>query len=114
MTALGITLATVCQLFLVVGQLLLKHGMNAVDVRPRNSSAIASRLALGVICLTVWFFLWLGLLAKWDLSKLFPFEGMDPALLVIGAWLFLKEKLTLATWIGIALISVGIAMVSGS
>lgn len=114
MTAVAITLAIVCQLFLVVGQLLLKHGMNAVDARPRNSSRIVSRLVLGVLCLTLWFFLWLGLLARWDLSKLFPFEGMDPALLVIGAWLVLEEKLTLGAWIGIAFISVGIALVSGS
>ena len=114
MTAVGITLAIVCQLFLVIGQLLLKHGMNAVDVRPRNFSRIVSRLVFGILCLTVWFFLWLGLLVRWDLSKLFPFEGMDPALLVIGAWLILKERLTLGTWVGIAFISIGIALVSGS
>lgn len=114
MSALGITFAVVCQLFLVVGQLLLKRGMNAVDVSPRRVGKVAGNLALGVGCLTLWFFLWLGLLAKWDLSKLFPFEGMDPALLVIGAWLFLKEKLTPATWAGIGLISLGIALVSGS
>jgi len=113
-TAIGITLAVVCQLLLVVGQLLLKRGMNAVDALPRNAAKIGGNLTLGILCLTLWFFLWLGLLAKWDLSKLFPFEGMDPALLVIGAGVFLKEKLTPATWIGIALISTGIALVSAS
>jgi undecaprenyl phosphate-alpha-L-ara4N flippase subunit ArnE len=113
-TAFGITLAIVCQLFLVVGQLLLKRGMNAVDAIPRITRRIAGNLTVGILCLTLWFFLWLGLLARWDLSKLFPFEGMDPALLVLGAWIFLKEKLTPATWLGIALISAGIALVSGS
>lgn len=114
MTTFAITLAIVCQLFLVVGQLLLKHGMNAFELRPRNLSQITSRLVAGVSCLTLWFFLWLGLLGRWDLSKLFPFEGMDPALLVIGAWLLLKEKPTPGTWLGIALISAGIATVTVS
>ena len=58
--------------------------------------------------------LWLGLLANWELSHLFPFEGLNPALLVFGAWLFLKERVPLSGWIGIALISVGVALVSAS
>ena len=114
MTTLAITIAVGCQFCLVVGQLLLKRGMNAVDVLPRNAAKIATSLTFGIAWLTLWFFLWLGLLSQWDLSKLFPFEGMDPALLVIGAWLFLKETLTPSTWLGIALISIGIALVSGS
>ncbi len=107
MTTIAILLCLLCQLFLVVGQLLLKRAMSAAPVR-------IGYLAGGIALLSAWFFLWLGLLGKWELSHLFPFEGLNPALLLVGAWLFLKERVPLTGWIGIALISAGVALVSGS
>jgi undecaprenyl phosphate-alpha-L-ara4N flippase subunit ArnE len=107
MTAVAILLCLLCQLLLVSGQLLLKRGMKANPVR-------VGSLAGGIACLTGWFFLWLGLLSNWELSRVFPFEGLNPALIVIGASLFLKERVPLTAWIGIALISFGVALVSGS
>ncbi len=64
--------------------------------------------------MTLWFFLWLGLLSKWDISKLFPFEGLNPVLMAIAAWLVLKEKLPISAWFGLVLVCVGIAIVSAS
>jgi uncharacterized membrane protein len=110
-TALAIAICIVCQLFLVAGQVLLKHAMVANHATWRRT---AIRLLPGIACMTVWFFLWLGLLEKWDLSKVFPFEGLNPALLVVAAWLFLRERVTPATWVGIGLITAGIVLVSRS
>jgi uncharacterized membrane protein len=107
MTAVAILLALLSQLFLVFGQLLLKRGMSAMPVHLGIVSA-------GIASLSAWFFLWLGLLADWDLSRLFPFEGLNPVLVVLGAWLFLKERVPLAGWIGIAAISFGVALVTSS
>jgi uncharacterized membrane protein len=107
MTALAIAMAVGCELALVGGQLLLKRAMT--PARPRFDI-----LALGVACLTAWFFLWLALLARWDLSRIFPFEGLNPALVVLGAAIFLKERVPPMTWLGIALISAGIAVVASS
>jgi uncharacterized membrane protein len=106
-TAVAISLAIVSQLLLVGGQLLLRRGMRATPILMGN-------VAGGVAMLSGWFFLWLGLLADWDLSRLFPFEGINPALIVFGAWLFLKERVPLLGWIGIALISLGVALVTSS
>jgi uncharacterized membrane protein len=64
--------------------------------------------------MTAWFFLWLGLLEEWDLSKVFPFEGLNPVLMVIGAWFFFRERMSRAAWVGVGLIAAGIALVSGS
>jgi uncharacterized membrane protein len=100
-----IALCVLCQLFLVCGQLLLKRAMNAAPVK-------FGTLTGGIALLTAWFFLWLWLLSRWDLSRLFPFEGLNPALVVLGARLFLKERVTPSAWIGIALISAGVALVS--
>ena len=114
MTAVSIILCIVCQLFLVTGQILLKHALNSAAETPRPWSAVIRNFSLGVACLSTWFFLWLGLLGRWELSRLFPFEGLNPALLVIGAWLVLKERLPSSAWLGIVLISTGIALVSGA
>jgi uncharacterized membrane protein len=106
---LAIVICVVCQLFLVIGQLLLKRAM-----RPREGATwqqTAVRLFPGIACMTAWFFLWLGLLEKLELSHIFPFEGLNPALMVIAAWFFFKERMTATSWIGIALITAGIALV---
>ena len=114
MSVVAITICIVCQFVMVLGQLLLKHAINASEVLPRRWPKVLREFSLGIGCLTIWFFLWLGLLARWPLSHLFPFEGLNPALLAMGAWLFLKEKLSLTAWAGIGLISVGIVLVIGS
>jgi uncharacterized membrane protein len=107
MTPTALLLVILCELALVIGQLLLKRGMNATPIR-------FDALAGGIACETIWFLLWLYLLARWDLSKIFPFEGFNPVLVAIGARLFLKERLSLKGWIGIAMISAGAALVTSS
>ena len=107
MTGVAIALALVCQLFLVAGQVLLKRGMSATPVR-------IAIVAAGVACLAAWFFLWLGLLAEWELSRIFPFEGLNPALVVVSAALFLRERVSLSAWAGVALVSVGVTIIAVS
>jgi uncharacterized membrane protein len=102
------------QLCLVTGHLLMKHAMNATNLSPVPWPKVIGRLALGIVVLAGWFFLWAGLLQKRDLSYLFPFEGISPVLIVLGASVFLKEKPTVKTWVGIGLISLGIALVAAS
>ena len=68
----------------------------------------------GIAVKTVAFFLWLGLLSKFELSYLYPFEGVSPILIVLGAAIFLREKMTRSLWLGVALISAGVVLVSAS
>jgi undecaprenyl phosphate-alpha-L-ara4N flippase subunit ArnE len=98
MSPFSIAICVLCQLLLVIGQLFLKK----------------QKYAIGVVFLAAWFFFWLGLLARWDLSRIFPFEGLNPALVVLGAMIFLKERMPIVGWIGVALISVGVTLVSMS
>lgn len=113
MTTLAILLAVGCQLFNVAGQLLLKHAMEPADpATPKSRRATA--FVLGIVNLSLWFFLWVGLLSAHDLSRIFPFAGLSPALVAVGAWLFLKEHLSGRAWAGVALITVGIVLVSVS
>ena len=60
------------------------------------------------------FFLWLGLMSRFELSYLFPFEGLDRLLLVGAAWVVLKERMTPTLWLGVVLITTGIFLVSVS
>jgi uncharacterized membrane protein len=107
-TGLLIFLCVLCQVFLVAGQVLLKRAMSGPEVRWQRA---AMRLFPGISCMTVWFFLWLGLLAQLDLSKIFPFEGLNPALMILAAAVFLKERISATTWVGMALITAGIMLV---
>ncbi len=109
MTPFAIVLCIVCQFLIVIGQLFLKRAMT-----PTPHPHRPAHFTLGILCLTLWFFLWLGLLAKTDLSKLFPFEGLNPALMAIAAWLLLKERMPAGAWLGLLLLCGGIALVASS
>ena len=134
MTAGTVAIAVACQIPLVVGQVLLKRAVGeqrepmsdqvpqhiSASPRPAVSASASSHsfslagFVAGIVCLSLWFFLWLGLLQSQELSRIFPFEGLNPALMVIAAWLFLKERVPPVTWLGVALICAGIALVSAS
>ena len=76
MTISAVGICILCQLCLVTGHLLLKHAMNGTDNVAKSSAIVAWYIAGGTGLLAVWFFLWLGLLRTWDLSQIFPFEGL--------------------------------------
>jgi len=114
MTAMSLALILTAQVALVAGQVFLKHAMAATTRPTAPRGGMARNLVAGVGMLTAWFLLWMGLLQKLDLSFVYPFEGISPLLLVIAAWIILKEKLTLRTWLGVILIGVGTALVGMS
>ena len=62
--------------------------------------------------MTVKFFLNLGLLQRYDLSFIYPFQGLSVIIITFAAAVLLREKLTLQLTIGSALISAGIVLVS--
>lgn len=107
-------LVMLAQVGLVAGQLFLKHGMNKVDLVPRPVRAVAGNIAAGVGMLTLWFLVWMGLLQRHDLSFVYPFEGISPALLALAACAVLREKLSARGWAGVALIAAGAVMVGRS
>ena len=112
MSALTVSLCLACQLFLVAGQLFFKHAMGPRTPQPR--SATVRNIVLGIVLQSFWFFLWLGLLQHNDLSKIFPFEGLNPALLVLCAALVLKERLPAGAWLGLVVVCIGLVIVAGS
>jgi multidrug transporter EmrE-like cation transporter len=96
----------------VAGQIFFKHAMS--DQSGRAISRRRVDLAMGVVVMTVSFFTWLWLLRQFDLSYLYPFEGLDRVLLAFAAWVILKEKVTRDLWVGLILICLGTVLVAGS
>ena len=69
-------------------------------------------LAAGVSLLGAQFFLNLGLLQRYDLSFIYPFQGLSVIIISAAAAFVLREKLTPQLVAGSLLISAGIVLVS--
>jgi uncharacterized membrane protein len=96
----------------VAGQLLLKKGMELTAETNRNARRFGSFITAGIVAMTISFFLTLGLLQRFDLSYLYPFQGLSVVLIAITAAVTLHEKLTAQLLLGSLLISVGTVIVS--
>jgi uncharacterized membrane protein len=98
----------------VAGQLLFKRAMDlssAIGFRSRRTLAV---LAAGILVMTISFCLNLGLLQRFDLSYLYPFQGSSIIIITLLAAIILKEKLTPRLMIGTLLITAGVVLVSMS
>jgi drug/metabolite transporter (DMT)-like permease len=96
----------------VAGQLWFKHAMESSATSGFGGAYFVKSFAAGIISMTVSFFLTLGLLRRFDLSYLYPFQGLSVIIISLLAAAVLKEKLTLQLTIGALLISAGVVLVS--
>ena len=115
MTCLFLVLVILSQAFMVGGQIFLKHALNSATEgsdAPRWKQA--APFACGIGLMTLWFFLWLGLLSQVELSYLYPFDALSPLFMAFGASVALKEKMTPRLWCGVLLIACGLLIVGAS
>ena len=96
----------------VAGQLFLKRAMESTTRTDGTRARFIGLLGAGIFLMTISFFLTLGLLQRFDLSYLYPFQGLSVIIISFAAAIVLREKLTLQLTIGAALISAGIVLVS--
>ena len=119
-TPLTIFLILVALATLVAGQLLLKWALSDRDESQPPASPPPTRrhrawvFAGGILGMTISFFVNLGLLQDYDLSLIFPFQGLSVIIVIICARIFLKERLTFPLVIGALCITVGVILVSAS
>ena len=107
-----IALAVLSQVFFVCGQLLLKHAMVLTTLAPVRRAAVALWFSGAIGLMTVWYFLWLYYKQYVPISYLIVFEGINPPLFVLAAFLVLRERPTRRTWVAVVLISAGIIVAS--
>jgi drug/metabolite transporter (DMT)-like permease len=113
-TPLSFALIFTALIAFVVGQLVLKRAMEVSNHRGFNSRGFVLPFSAGLALMTVSFFLILGLLQRFDLSYIYPFQGLSVIIISVAAAVVLREKLTAQLVIGAALISAGIILVSMS
>ena len=112
MSFLAFLLIVVSLLSFVAAQLILKRAMEFSATNGLRNSRFVSLAATGIALMTVSFFLTLGLLQRFDLSYLYPFQGLSVIFITLMAAVALKEKLNLRLTVGALLITTGIVLVS--
>ena len=112
MTAISFAIVLIALIGHVAGELVLKKAMDASNAVGFRSRKFGAPFSAGIVFMTVQFFLGLGLLQRYDLSFIYPFQGLSVILITFAAAIFLREKLTLRLTLGAALISAGIILVS--
>lgn len=108
MTPISALLIALTLFAFVAGQLLLKHAMQ----HELRSAPFVRFFSGGLVAMTFSFFVTLGLLRHFDLSYLYPFQGLSVVIITILAAVILREKLTPQLLFGATLISAGVVLVS--
>jgi undecaprenyl phosphate-alpha-L-ara4N flippase subunit ArnE len=112
MKTISLALVLIALIAFVAGQLLLKKAMDAANLHGFTSPKFLWPLVTGVLLLGAQFFLNLGLLQQYDLSFIFPFQGLSVIIISIAAAVVLREKLSMQLVAGSILISAGVVLVS--
>ena len=107
----------------VAAQFALKAGVSSASVArlsstPRSSSSWLSAgtepMLLGGLALYgLSAFVWLMVLAQWDVSKAYPIVGVGFVMTAVVGY-FIGEQVTAMRLIGVALICIGVAIVGKS
>jgi uncharacterized membrane protein len=76
------------------------------------SALLSPWVLLGVAFQATFFAMYLTLLSRAEVSKVLPMTAIDYIVVVFLAQMVLGEAVTSARWIGVALIVVGVTLVS--
>ena len=113
-----LALWTACE---VLGQVLFKRGIDAIDGGEARFGPQTLRLALaspaiwgGVLLHGVEFAAWIGILGHLPLSVAFPLESVSYVTVLVATRVVLREAIPPRRWIGVGLICAGIAVLGAS
>lgn len=106
-------------LLLTVSQVLQKIGADrrlrdAHTAREWLAGLLSPELVLAGLLIAAGTALWLSVLYRMDVSRAFPFLSLSSVLVVALSRIWLRDRVTRVRWVGIALISVGVALVAGT
>lgn len=106
-----------------VAQIALKHGMSSPDVQASLAAGLGSALPSVARSLFVWLglglyglgaVLWLGVLARVDVSQAYPFVGLGFILTMVFGITLLGEHVSAARLLGTCLVVIGVLLVARS
>ncbi len=123
MRFLVITLVSVNIVFNVIGQLLLKFGMNKLGnfkISPEAlipvfiKAFLSPYILMGLGCYVTGFLIWLIVLAKAEVSYAYPLISLGYVLTAIMGWWLLGENVTWLRMAGIVVTCIGVFVISQS
>ncbi len=107
-----------------VGDILLAKGMKELgDLSTMNLRGIIDvaframtewKIVLGTAMLALFFFIWLAVLSWEDLSVALPMQALNYVLVAVLAKYILHEEVSPLRWAGIALVCLGVMLVTKS
>jgi drug/metabolite transporter (DMT)-like permease len=119
-----VILVTIAGLIGGTGHVMLSAGMRTVgDLTESAAGGRASMVwaaashpwvLVGVFLQATFFFLYLALLSREDLTVVLPMTAISYVAIALGAQVFLAEALTPIRWAGIGFILIGVALISQS
>lgn len=104
-------------LFTIIGQLLVKAGMNHVGGFPALAKAYPAYLLkaftnwqvlLGLVCAVVASICWMGTMAKSEISFAYPFMALNIVLVLALSPIFFKETIKWTQWMGVVVVCLGL------
>lgn len=101
----------------VAGNILMSRGLHHVatlrgfDVGAYLEAVLNPYVLTGVVILTFWMVCNLALLSRADLSYVLPVTASAYVLIAIAGRFVLGENISLARWVGIVAITMGVALV---
>lgn len=105
----------------VIGQILFKRGIDAVDTGEAQFGIATLRRVLGSA--TIWwgvaihvveFVVWILILGQLPLSIAFPLESISFVTVLLATRVVLREAIPARRWIGVGLICAGIVVLGAS
>jgi len=106
----------------VVGQLLIKIGLNSLKNLDFSSGLIITYLRIftslhvisGTLIYVLSVFFWLYALSKVELSFAYPFLALSYVFVLLASSIFLGETIPFIRWIGVLVICFGVLLISRS
>lgn len=116
-----IALIICTDIFDTISQLCVKLAINHLDAHVNSLKKAASfffsllrkkRLWISFISSTASFSVWLFVLSKVDLNLAYSIDSMRYVFITVASLIFLKERIGVIRWLGIASVVFGIVMVT--
>ena len=108
-------------LLAVTGQLLMKKGMIVFGTFPADQflkniipMVLNPFVFAGIACFGFSAITWLVVLSRMELSKVYPMVSVAYVLVAIASYIFFKENLSVIRVAGIAVIILGVILISRS
>ncbi len=105
----------------IAGQLLMKRGMMSFGTFPVSQLLVNiipmflnPWVFVGLICFGLSSVFWLVVLSRMELSLVYPMVSVAYVIVALLSWYFFKENLSLIRWAGIAVIVLGVVLISRS